>query len=863
MHLHTKHITDFNLEVKPRLPEAISGLQELAENLLYSWHRPIRELFISLDCELWVACQHNPTVFLRRIDETLLLAAAEDPAYLQQYQRVLSWFRDYCNSTPESLLAAESPLPKDTVIAYFCAEFGFHESFPIYSGGLGILAGDHCKAASDMGIAFVAIGLLYHEGYFTQIIDAEGHQIAEYSCQSFCDSPIKLLRDAADRPMHVSVPIADEQVIVKLWTVSVGRVQLILLDSDSVENSPENRRITRQLYGGDGNTRLQQEMILGIGGVRALAVLGIRPSVWHINEGHAAFSAVERARQLVQHSPEEDRLDFDAALEQAAAATLFTTHTPIAAGHDRFDQSAVEHYCNAYLRELPIDSGRLFALGQSDESQHQFNMTALALRGSRFHNAVSRIHGAVASRMEQYLWPQIPAAENPITYITNGVHVESFIHKRWAEIFDRQLPNWRQQLHNHDFWQALSSIDDRTWWHTHCQIKHSLLRQIAVRLQTQHHRNGLSQAMIERSTRYLSHTGGDLLVIGFARRFASYKRAGLLFLELERLAALVNDSQWPVIFIFAGKAHPDDEAGKALIKQLYQRSLEAQFIGRIILLEGYDIALARALVSGCDIWLNTPQYPLEACGTSGQKAAINGVVNLSIRDGWWDEGFSGDNGWAVAPHDTDYDADYRDRQEAIDVLDILQNQAIPAWQYRDNGGHPQRWLTLSRASMTSTIARFSAQRMVCDYIKAPYVAAAEQGARLAQQGAAQSLVTWKKRVAEMWSGVCAHCTEQPVSEIQLRETLSLAVAVDLNGLHYEDVVVECLLGEFVQQQFVAATSVRLDYQSPSGPPAEPSKTLFTLNWTPSDCGLKQYRLRLYPYHPLLSHPFELGCMLWL
>ena len=858
------NITEFTIEVKPQLPESIAGLAELAENLLYSWQGSIRELFVVLDRELWISCHHNPTLFLRRIDESRLAAAAEDPEYLEQYKQVMTWFYNYCNSGAKALAESKSPLPQGTMVAYFCAEFGFHESFPIYSGGLGILAGDHCKAASDMGINFIAVGLLYHEGYFTQTIDAEGNQIAQYGYQSFCDSPVKPVFDSAGEPVHISVPIADDQVSLRLCTVSIGRIQLILLDSDVSENRPDNRLITRQLYGGDNKTRLQQEMVLGIGGVRALAALGIVPTVWHINEGHAAFSSVERTRQLLQRNAEagskssDSCLDFDGALEQVASSTLFTTHTPIEAGHDRFDRPVIEHYCSAYLRDLPIDLERLFALGQSGENRQQFNMTALALRGSRFHNAVSRIHGAVASAMEQSMWRQIPAAENPISYITNGVHVRSFMHKKWAALFDIKLPNWRQQQDNSDYWTALNNIDNRTWWNTHCEIKHSLLVEIATRLQRQHQRNGLSQAMIERCTRYISHSNGDLLLIGFARRFASYKRAGLLFLELERLSALVSDTKRPVIFVFAGKAHPDDEPGRALIKQLYERSLEPQFIGRIILLEGYDIALGRALVSGCDIWLNTPEYPLEACGTSGIKAAINGVVNLSILDGWWDEGFTGDNGWGVAPHAPDYDPDYRDRQEAIDILDILQNQAIPAWRQRDNNGYPSRWLALSRASMSSTITRFSAQRMIWDYIKTPYLAAANQGARLASPGTAQNLANWKKRVTEMWPGVRAHCVAQPVPEIHLRDTLSLAVAVNLNGLNPEDILVECLVGDFAQEQFFADSCVRLVHQT-----GEHFQARFEVDWTPGDCGLKQYRLRVYPYHQLLSHPFELGLMLWL
>ena len=848
--------TEFYLEVKPQIPEAIEGLQELSENLLYSWHGSIRELFITLDRELWFSCQHNPKLFLRRVDEDILITASQDPEYLQRYQDILHWSRDYCTSHREVSLPG-SPLPDGTLIAYFCAEFGFHESFPIYSGGLGILAGDHCKAASDMGIPFVAVGLLYHEGYFTQIIDAEGHQICHYNSQSFVDSPVSELRDDAGNEITISLPIANEEVVIKLWKVCVGRIQLILLDSDVDSNSQENRRITRQLYGGDHSMRLQQELILGAGGVRALEVLGINPTVWHINEGHAAFSIFQRILALMNVQP----ISFDAALEQIAAATVFTIHTPITAGHDRFDRQLIAHFVGRYMDELGLGIDQFMALGHAADDQ--FNMTALALRGSRFHNAVSRIHGGVAARMEQYLWPQIPPDENPITYITNGIHVESFLHKRWSALFDSRFSDWRRCLYQSGEWNKVDAIDDQTWWATHCEIKQALLCEIGQRLQTQHQRNGLSEALIERCSHYVSQADSNILLIGFARRFATYKRAGLLFMEMERLAALVGDSQRPVVFIFAGKAHPSDEGGKQLIKLLYERSLQPEFIGRIILLEGYDIAQARMLVAGCDIWLNTPEYPLEACGTSGQKAAVNGVVNLSIRDGWWDEGYNGKNGWALSPHDPDCDPDYRDRQEAIDFLNIIENQVIPAWWDREDNGYPERWVAMSKASMASAIARFSAQRMVRDYVETPYLYAAKQGARMAQQGRATALADWKKRVKTLWPKVTAERIDDRTSELQLRQSITLSLKINLNGLDSTDILVECIVGQFVQGHFLAESCIKLDFRMQEQEQRQGADGIYTVDWVPSECGLKQYRLRVYPYNELLSHPFETGCMLWL
>lgn len=851
--------TQYSLEVKPKIPGEIEGLKTLSENLLYSWQDSIRELFIFLDRPLWLACKQNPKLFLRRVDEKLLNAAAQNDAYLEKYNQVLKWSQDYCHSTAEQQTFS-SLLPDKTLIAYFCAEFGFHESLPIYAGGLGILAGDHCKAASDIGLNFVAVGLLYHEGYFTQLIDAQGKQIFHYQFQSFVDSPINEWLDDQGNQVIITVPMANDNIAVKLWQVCVGRIKLVLLDTDIEQNSFEDRLITRKLYGGDTKMRLQQEMILGIGGVRALAALNIAPTVWHINEGHAAFSAFERILQLRKTGK-----SLGAALEQIAGSAVFTMHTPIAAGHDRFDRELISHYFSRYLGELDISVDQCMALGESVNHQGQFNMTALALRGSRFHNAVSRIHGDVASEMEQYLWPQVPADENPISYITNGIHVGSFLHKQWCELFDQHLPQWRNNFYKPDYWSSLGDIDSQTWWSVHRKIKQSLLTEITDRLRIQHQRNGLSEALIERSVSYVCQADDTILVIGFARRFTSYKRAGLLFLEMQRLAELVGEPQMPVIFVFAGKAHPSDDGGKELIEMLYQKSLQPEFIGRIILLEGYDISLARMLVSGCDIWLNTPQYPMEACGTSGQKAGVNGVVNLSIRDGWWAEGYNGKNGWAVAPHDPDCDPEYRDRQEAIDILDIIKHQIIPAWQQRDEGHYPQQWIQFSKDSMASVMAKFSARRMVHDYIELAYLPAAKQGCRLSEPGQAEFLADWKRRVLECWPKVSARRIDQPVTEIQLRQFVSLAVSVNLNGLNTEDILVECLVGKIVQQQFCADNCIQLKFQASNHNDKDLNRgeAIYSVDWTPTDCGLKEYRLRLFPYHKLLSHPFELGCMLWL
>jgi len=849
--------TDFSLEVKPRVPAALARLHDLANDLLYSWHRPIRELFFSLDTELWKTCNHSPKLFLRRVEQGKLEAAAADPEYLEKYHAAVGFYDDYHSRSAPTQNEVQEGAGDLPLVAYFCAEFGFHESFPIYSGGLGILAGDHCKAASDMGIPFVAVGLLYHQGYFNQTIDSRGRQISLGVNQPFVNLPIALAWDNKGKEIHVEIEIADRKVQLRVWRAAVGRVSLYLLDSDLPVNIEEDRLITNRLYGGDQHTRIQQEMILGIGGVRALRALGLAPSVWHINEGHAAFQIFERVLELTRKGA-----DFHSALEQVAGATVFSIHTPIAAGHDSFDEETMVHYFSRYSLDARIAFDEFMALGKSPANQHHFNMTSLALRGSRFHNGVSRIHGGVAAHMEQHIWPQIPFRENPIGHITNGVHVESILDKHWVELFDSRFPDWRTRLDEKAYWTCLETIDDALWWQTHSAIKQSLVQDVHRRLCRQHLRNGLSQALVERSTAYISDGECDTLIIGFARRFATYKRATLLFSQLERLLSLLQDPDRPIIFIFAGKAHPSDEPGQALIKDIHEYSLQPEFIGRILLLEGYDMALARVLVAGCDVWLNTPEYPLEACGTSGQKAGANGVVNFSIRDGWWEEGYDGNNGWAVSPHkQTGWDPEYCSRQEAIDFLDILEHQVVPAYYDRNGSQYPAQWVHLSRASMQSIISRFNAQRMVAQYVETMYQPAAAQNRRLGRAGNAELLALWKKRVLECWSGVSARCSGGIDGEIFYRDSIQIQVEVTLNGLQSEDLVVDCLLGATEDEAFIADHCIRFS-ATESGETAG-DRALFVLDWAPEFCGLKNYRMRVYPYHPMLSHPFEMGCMLWL
>lgn len=849
--------TRYTLEVQPVIPERLKRLQELANDLLYSWDREVRGLFFRLDRELWEACGHNPKVFLRRVSQKRLNNAAEDRVFMEDYNRVLSGFDTYHQERATTDVTTYLD-PKEDLVAYFCAEFGFHESFQIYSGGLGILAGDHCKAASDLNIPFVAVGMLYRQGYFTQTIDAHGNQVAHYSPTHFDDLPIVPALDDKDAEIHVHIDLPGRGVMLKVWKAKAGHITLYLLDCDLPENADADRRITYQLYGGDINTRMQQEIVLGIGGVLALDAVGLKPTVWHINEGHAAFMILERCRQYVARG-----LKFDCAFELVAANTIFTTHTPVPAGHDIFDHALMTRYFGNQVNTLDMSMEQLLALGSSPSSQGGFNMTALALRGSRFRNGVSRIHGGVASRMAAYIWPQIPPEENPLGYITNGVHVPTFLAREWANIFDMRFGSgWRNELLNEDFWKHIDDIPDHSFWSVHQSLKSEMLADVKRRVILQHRRNGTSEALIDRYTQYLTPHDADVLTIGFARRFATYKRATLLFSDPQRLARLFNDPNRRVLLIIAGKAHPHDLPAQRLIQVIHEHARRPEFEGKIILVEGYDLALARKLVTSVDVWLNNPEFPLEASGTSGEKAGINGVINLSVPDGWWGEGYDGENGWAITPHGPQYDSAYRDREEAQELLDILEKQVVPLYYARNGHGYSESWVKKSKKSMKSLIPRFNSARMVMDYVRNYYAPAKKQHLMMTGNNfsRAKEVAAWRKRLDESWPHVSLRRVDSVQAEIRAGDVFPLRVSARLNQLLPEDVLVECLVGiESEDGEFIRLDSHVFTPEKHN----DSGETVFKLDLHPRLSGLQYYKIRMFPFHPSLSHRFESGYMIWL
>ncbi|MEA3244432.1 MAG: alpha-glucan family phosphorylase [Pseudomonadota bacterium] len=852
----------FSVEIQPVLPERFKRLEELANDLYYSWNRGVRGLFRHLDEECWNACWHNPRVFLRRVRQHKLNEAVRDPILLAEYRHVLAAYDTYHEEKPTTSI--DKYLDRDTgLVAYFSLEFGFHESMPIYAGGLGILAADYCKAMSNLWVPFVGLGLLYRQGYFTQHIDCNGTQVAVYPNTNPCDLPVLPALDDKGDEIHVYVDLPGRLLELRVWQAKVGKIKLYLLDSDLPVNAPQDRLITAQLYGGDGHMRLQQEIVLGIGGVRALRALGLKPTVWHINEGHAAFLILERCREWIHRD-----MDFESALELVASSTAFTTHTPVAAGHDVFQNDDIQNAFGGLIAELGIPPSRLYELGAVPDRPNSFSMTSLALWGSRFRNGVSRIHGDVASDMSSYIWPEVPAAENPMGYVTNGADIETYLAAPWVALFEMYMGGgWRAKLADPVFWQEfIDCIPDHAFLSVRQLLKASMLEDVRRRALMQYERCPATRSIADRLTANLSSRHKNTLVIGFARRFATYKRATLVFRDLERLARLVNDPEHPLLFVFAGKAHPNDQPGQQLLKQVFDISLRPEFQGKVILLENYNLSMTRELLPGVDVWLNNPEYPMEACGTSGMKAAINGVINLSVLDGWWAEAWNGENGWGLTPY-VELAPEARERQEAEELLNTLEYQVIPCYYTRNADGEPEDWVARSKASMKTVLPNFNTVRMAMDYLRDLYGPAGRAGRRLRdEQGSgARELARWKQKISHAWHDLQAQLARPVATEIQSGEPLLIDVDVELNGLDSDDIVVECVLGEETGSgEFRATRSIPFALLAPAtdGKASYHCK-LFEAKELCSAGGLEHFKIRLYPYHRLLSHPLECGRMLWL
>ncbi|MGC4001996.1 MAG: alpha-glucan family phosphorylase [Pirellulales bacterium] len=701
-------------------PETLyDKLLAVAHNLWWVWHPDVVSLFRDLDPIRWRQLDHNPIALLKEFTpERLEMRAAE----LVLYSRINHAYRrlkEYM-SQPTTWATNNAGVLGAKPVAYFSAEFGMHESFPIYSGGLGVLSGDHIKSASGLGIPLVAIGLFYKQGYFRQHLDLDGYQHEEYQETKVENMPMKRAVDKDGKEILVQVDTRTGPLFFRVWHIHVGRVDLYLLDCDVEESRPEDRQLTSRLYGGDHRTRIRQELILGVGGVKALRRLGISPGCYHLNEGHSSFATLEAVRERM----EEDGMSFDDAVRDVATHTVFTTHTPVPAGHDRFDGGLMEEHLGPLRDQLGISHQQLMGLGRVEPHNEgeTFCMTVLSLKLSRRANAVSALHGQVSRRMWSHLWPWRVEEEIPIGHITNGVHIPTWLAWQMWQLYDRYFePKWMQRMGEADVWKELLRIDPGELWETHYALKNQLLQFVRRRVSRQCRRRGESDEAVEASRNILDP---NVLTIGFARRFATYKRADMIFSDLDRVAEMLGNAERPIQIIFAGKAHPADEPGKRLIRRINNLRHDPRFAGRVVFVEDYDMNVCRHLVQGVDVWLNNPRRPLEASGTSGEKAVLNGGLNLSILDGWWAEAYDGKNGFAIGKGTSHTSDEALDKRDAADLYRVIEQEVVPIFYERDSDGLPRRWIQMMMNSISSLAWRFSSHRMVADYCRLAYVPAA-------------------------------------------------------------------------------------------------------------------------------------------
>ena len=845
--------------VLPSLPERLQPLHKLAYNLWWCWNADAVALFRRINPDLFETLDHSPIRLLGATEQSRFEQLEMDDGFLAHMDRVTESLDHYLNAPTwfQETYHADSAAR----VAYFSAEFGIHESVPVYSGGLGVLAGDHLKSASDLGIPLVGVSLMYREGYFRQYLNVDGWQQERYPENDFFTLPLVLERNPDGTPVLVSVHFPGRDVALRVWHIQVGRVPLYLLDANIPQNKAEDRAITAQLYGGDSHTRIQQEIILGIGGIRALKAIGKMPTVCHMNEGHAAFTGLERIRLLM----EEHKLDFATAFEAVKAGTCFTTHTPVPAGNDTFPMSMIEQYLGDYMGKMGIDRATLAGLGRQHPSNEQepFGMTVLALKLANVSNGVSRLHGIVSRKMWHEIWPTLPANEVPITSITNGVHTQSWLSPEIAQLYDRYLGiQWEEQPTDFAIWKRVDHIPDAELWRTHERGRERLVAFARKRLKAQLKRRGSPPSEVDAAEEVLDP---DALTIGFARRFATYKRGDLIFRNVERLESLLNEKNRPVQLIFAGKAHPKDQGGKELIARVVQMARRPEFVRRVVFLEDYDMNVARHLVQGVDVWLNNPRRPLEASGTSGMKVPCNGGLNLSILDGWWVEGYDGDNGWAIGAGEEYTDLVYQDDVESRALYDLLEQDLVPLFYTRGGDGLPRGWVRRMKRSIMTLVPQFNTNRMVEEYTERCYVPSHRRSTKLGADHlkAAKELAAWRKRVAADWDKVRVESVEAATGEVhRVGSDFDVKVRVNLGAFSPDDVEVQLChgmldaLGEIAEPR---ATALR-----PDGPfSANGTRSVLFAGKVPCrSSGQFGFTVRVLPKHGDLPHLFEPGLVTW-
>ena len=838
----------------PKLPHSIEKLKELAYNYYWCWNSEAREVFIRMDRELWEEVSHNPVQLINKIPYKKLIQLSEQPDFTNYLDYIYEKYHKYMNS--ETWFSNNYSDKQTDVIAYFSPEYGINESFPNYSGGLGVLSGDHIKSSSDLGLPLVGIGLLYQEGYFRQQLSNNGWQNEIYNYNDFYTMPLLLVRDENGEPLKVYIDMPVGSVCCYIWQLNVGRTKIYFLDTNVQENAnPEIRKITNQLYGGDRETRIQQEIVLGIGGIRALELLKLTPAVVHINEGHAAFALLERTKQIM----EKYNLNFQEAKNLNTASAVFTTHTPVPAGNEAFDLDKIDNYLNYYYKVFDLSKEQFAELGQFGEydASQSFSMTILGLRFTAYRNGVSKLHGSVSRKMWSHLWKEFPLNEVPITSITNGIHTTTWVAREFSELFDRYLsPSWRISPDSID-WNKVQIIPSEEIW------REKQRRRTRLVLFTRDYLRARANRLFnfESKVNINDLLNPDTLTIGFARRFATYKRANLIFKNMDRLKQIVTNSKMPVQIIIAGKAHPQDTQGKEVIQSIIRSIKEAGLERQIVFLEDYNMAIARMMVKGCDIWLNNPIRPLEASGTSGMKAALNGTLNLSVLDGWWDEGYNGSNGFAIGFGEEHENNEEYEVIESEMIYSLLEDVIVPMFYDRNNTRIPENWVQMMKNCIQTNAPMFSTSRMLKEYTQRFYIPALDNYCILSQDNALQvkKLQAWKEKIKSGWDNIKILSVNAPLNNnMEMNTPIPVEAVIDLGNLSPEDVEVQVYFGSINHnKEFDKPLTESLIMNR-----RENNLCYFNGHFTCQESGMQGVTVRILPKHPLLVNCTEMNLCKW-
>ena len=846
------------ITVNPQLPKRIEKLSEISNNLWWSWNTEFLRLFQKIDKDLWEESEKNPVKFLKRVSQEKLDNASKNAMFLKEYDKLVDNFENYMKSK-NTWFSNKYPENKNDLIAYFSAEYGLDQTIPIYSGGLGILSGDHLKSASDLGIPLVAVGLLYKNGYFHQKINGYGGQETEYNDIDLYDLPINAVKDQNGEDLIIYVKFPKRRLYLKVWQINVGRVKLYLLDSDIEKNNEEDRDVTLRLYGGDQEMRIRQEIVLGMAGVNLLRTLGLKPTVYHMNEGHSAFLTLE----IIKNTIKEKQVSFDVAKDIASSKTVFTTHTPVPAGNDIFPLDLVEKYFKDFWPRLGISKEEFLKLGMkpTQDLEPGFNMGILALKIAGKKNGVSKLHGAVSRELFGEVWPEIAANESPITYVTNGIHTCSWLSPRLKELYNKYLiPYWQDNIHLDKTWEKVKDIPDQELWEAHMQRKEKLLNLVKDSTVNRLRRSGYSY---EKINDIVSKINPNALTIGFARRFATYKRATLIFRDLERITQILNNQERPVQIIFAGKAHPADKEGQDLIKYIHEVSMMPQFKGKIFLLENYNIAMSRYLVSGVDVWLNNPRRPMEASGTSGQKASVNGVINFSVLDGWWAEGYNQYNGWTIGTN-AEFDSyEAQDNADSESLYRTLESKIVPMYYNKDKDGMSSKWIETMKNSIISTGGKYSTARMLVDYTNNLYIPLCNLTKTYYEDiDNVAAFNMWKKDIASNWKDIkITQVNNLDNITIDAGNNIEVRCEVELPNINQENIDVEVYYGKILDNGIVENVSIipmKLEKQD-----EETKKYYYVAKIELTTGGNYGYTFRVMPKHEMILEPTNLNLVKWI